>query len=134
MASRNATPCRRSLGPLSVASCAAARMPGRLRVSAFLSLAAASAVAAGIGRRRNRGAAVFPFNTVWFAPLWTVERAACVWIALGFRLAGGMPYAGSRIKTAAHSEAELRLRHGRLAGTRHQDCMDFHSNPEQEHK
>ena len=113
---------------------AAARLPGRLRVSALLSLAAASAVAAGIGRRRHRGAAVFPFNTVWFAPLWTVERAACIWIALGLRLSGGMPYAGSRIKTAAHSEAELRLRHGRLAGIRHQDRMDFHSNAEQEQK
>ncbi|WP_156507411.1 glycosyltransferase family 2 protein [Arthrobacter sp. OY3WO11] len=113
---------------------AAARLPARLRVAAFLTLAAASAVAAEVGRRRNRGTSVFPFTTVWFAPLWTLERAVCVWIALGFRLAGGMPYAGTRLKTAAHSEAELRLRHSRLAGTRQQDCMEFHSNPEQEQK
>ena len=113
---------------------AAGRLPGRLRVATLLSMAAASAVAAEIGRRRSRGTTVFPFNTVWFAPLWTVERAACIWMALGFRLTGGIPYAGSRIKTAAHSEAELRLRHSRLAGTRQQDCMDFHSTPEQEQK
>jgi hypothetical protein len=38
---------------------------------------------------------------------------------LAFRLTGGVPYAGARLKTAAHSETELRRRHeGKLVAFR----------------
>ena len=114
---------------------AAACLPSRLRGPVFLGLGAAPAVAAGIGRRRHRGMTVFPFRAVWFAPLWTLERAVCIWIALACRLTGGVPYAGTRLKTAAHTEAELRRRHhGKLAGTHQQDLATSTSNPEQEQR
>jgi hypothetical protein len=68
-------------------------------------------VVAECGRRRAGGTAVFPADTACWAPLWLSERAICVWIAAGYRLTGGMPYRGRRIRTAAHSIRWLR-RHG----------------------
>lgn len=62
------------------------------------------------GRRRHEGAAYFPFRTAWFAPLWVAERSLCVWLALVYRLTGGVPYAGTRFRVAAHSVSELRRR------------------------
>lgn len=112
---------------------AAACLPARHRRTVLFGLAFAPVVVAGIGRRRHNGTAVFPFRAVWCAPLWTLERAGCIWIALGYRLTGGMPYAGSRLKTAAHPESELRRRHhGKLAARRHQDIPTSTSNAEQE--
>jgi hypothetical protein len=112
---------------------AAACLPRRLRRSAFLGLAAAPVVIAGIGRRRNNGHAVFPFRAAWCAPLWVLERAVCIWIALAFRLGGGVPYAGQRIRTAAHSEAELQRRHsGKLAAMRQHHVPPSATNPHQE--
>ena len=35
------------------------------------------------------------------------ERMLTIWIAIGYRLRGGIPYAGSRIRLAAHSAATL---------------------------
>lgn len=87
-------------------------LPAGARRTALLGLAGAAVTCAEIGRRRHNGTAVFPASAAWFAPLWALERAVCVWLAAAFRLAGGIPYAGSRIRTAAHSEAELRQRHG----------------------
>jgi hypothetical protein len=64
---------------------------------------------AEIGRRRSRGRARFPLGAVAFAPLWIAERALCVWIAVWARLArGGVLYAGSRMRTAAHSARWIR--------------------------
>lgn len=108
---------------------AAACLPRRCRGWAFLGLAAAPVIISGIGRHRNNGAAVFPFRAVWCAPLWALERAVCIWIALAFRLAGGVPYAGTRLGTAAHSEVELQRRHsGKLARMRQQDIKPSASN------
>ncbi|TQJ68371.1 glycosyl transferase family 2 [Arthrobacter sp. SLBN-100] len=98
------------LALLPVIACAA-RLPAGRRPAVFLALGAAPVLVAEMGRRRHSGTAVFPFRAVWFAPLWTLERAACIWIALAFRLGGGVPYAGTRLKIAAHSAAELRRRH-----------------------
>lgn len=99
------------------AAAAAFFLPGQVRGMALGGLAAAAVAVAEIGRRRHNGTAVFPASAAWCAPLWALERAVCVWLALGFRWRGGIPYAGSRIRTAAHSEAELRRRHGgRLQG------------------
>jgi hypothetical protein len=89
----------------------AALLPARARRTALLGLAGTAIACAEIGRRRHNGTAVFPAPAAWFAPLWALERAVCVWLAAAFRVAGGIPYAGSRIRTAAHSEAELRRRH-----------------------
>lgn len=110
---------RRLAAELALLPAAAATLflPGKVRASALGGLAAASIAAAEIGRRRHNGTAAFPASAAWFAPFWALERATCAWLALGFRLQGGIPYAGSRIRTAAHSEAELRRRHGgRLQG------------------
>lgn len=73
-----------------------ARDPRRL-----LGLAAAAVLLAERGRRRRGGAAVYPRSSVLFAPLWALERAACSWVALAYRVTGGVPYAGGRIVRAA---------------------------------
>lgn len=111
------------------AAAGALLLPGTVhRIVLGGGLAAAAIAAAEIGRRRHNGTAVFPASTAWFAPLWALERAVCVWLALAFRWRGGMPYAGSRIRTAAHSEAELQRRHGgklrRIPGTRTTRAME----------
>jgi hypothetical protein len=113
----------------------AACLPSRHRRAVFLGLAFAAVIAAEAGRRRHNGAAVFPFRAVLCAPPWALERAICIWIALGYRLAGGVPYAGTRLKTAAHSENELRRRHsGKVAGTCPQGAQSSTSNLKQEQK
>jgi hypothetical protein len=65
------------------------------------------------GRRVDGAAAVFPRGAALWAPAWVAERALTVWMALGYRLAGGVPYAGGRLKVAAHSMRELRRRAAR---------------------
>lgn len=73
------------------------------------SLAAAGAIGvAAIGRHRHGGARVFPLRTIFFAPLWVLERACCEWVALAWRIWGGIPYAGGRIRRAAHPRVKLR--------------------------
>lgn len=74
----------------------------------LLAAGTALVLLAEYGRRRADGRAVFPASAALWAPLWLLERAVCIWIALGQRLAGGMPYAGQRIKLAAHSGRFLR--------------------------
>ena len=56
---------------------------------------------AEIGRRRHRGRAAFPASSAGWAPLWVLERAVTVWIAIGARLRGGARYRGERLRTAA---------------------------------
>ncbi|GHH69038.1 hypothetical protein GCM10017673_18860 [Streptosporangium violaceochromogenes] len=77
-------------------------------------IAACAGVAVGlaeIGRRRGGGRRVFPSTTALFAPVWILERAVCSWPALAARfLCGGVPYAGRRLRTAAHSTRRLRAR------------------------
>ncbi|TLM83352.1 glycosyltransferase family 2 protein [Pseudarthrobacter sp. NamE2] len=98
-------------------------LPPKPRGRVLLGLALAATAAAEVGRRRDGGTAVFPLRAVWFAPLWAAERALCIWGALAFRLAGGVPYAGSRLKTAANPETELRRRHqGKLRRFRQEEA------------
>lgn len=63
---------------------------------------------AEIGRQRGNGRTVFPAHASLLAPLWVLERGICIWLALWWRLRGGVPYRGARLKVAAHSTASLR--------------------------
>lgn len=60
------------------------------------------------GRRRAGGRRVFPASASLFAPVWALERAVCSWLAVGAACAGGVPYAGGRLRRAAHSSRWLR--------------------------
>lgn len=83
----------------------------RRRHRAVLTCAGVAAGLAEVGRRRGGGRGVFPFTAVLFAPVWILERAVCSWLALAARfLRGGVPYAGRRLRTAAHSSRRLRAR------------------------
>ncbi len=73
-----------------------------------------------VGRRRHGGRQVFPPTSALWAPLWALERGVCIWLAVLSRLRGGVPYAGGRMKLAAHSEAWLRRRHAQAHTRRRQ--------------
>lgn len=80
---------------------------GRWRALLFAGVLAVGI--AEIGRERAGGRAVFPPSASLLAPLWLLERAACMWAALVCRVfLGGIPYRGKRIVRAAHSMRELR--------------------------
>ncbi|MCC9177801.1 glycosyltransferase [Arthrobacter sp. zg-Y750] len=79
------------------------RRPVRL-----LPFGAAAVAAAEYGRRRDGGTQVFGPTAALWAPAWVAERAVCVWLAAARRLCGGIPYSGTRLKTAAHSVRQLR--------------------------
>jgi hypothetical protein len=71
--------------------------------------AVAAVTAAEIGRRVGGARRVFPFRASMAAPLWLLERAVCVWLAIASRLIlGGVPYRGRVLRRAAHSVRELR--------------------------
>ena len=84
------------------------------RPAGLAALAAAGIIAAEAGRRRAHGTGVFSPGAAFWAPLWILERALCVWLAVGWRLRGGIPYGDSRLRTAGHSVR--RLRRMRAAG------------------
>ncbi|GAA3203238.1 glycosyltransferase [Nonomuraea roseoviolacea] len=94
---------------LSVLPAAAAGLARRR----FGALAVAAGLAVGLaeaGRRRAGGRRVFPWTASLFAPVWVLERATCAWLAVGAALGGGVPYAGRRLRRAAHSVRSLRRR------------------------
>ena len=99
-------------GTLALLAGLASRRPRRRGIATRTLLAEvlAPVVLAEVGRRRHGGRAVYPATAALWAPLWVAERAVCVWLAVGWRLAGGVPYAGRRLVTAAHSPATLRRR------------------------
>ena len=85
---------------------------------AIAALAAALVIAAEIGRRLDGGARVFPPSTPLFAPLWTAERAVCIWLALGSKIfLGGVPYRGTILRHAATPMRVLRRRHSAARAT-----------------
>ncbi|MDQ2905769.1 MAG: glycosyltransferase [Ktedonobacteraceae bacterium] len=74
---------------------------------------------AELGRRRAGGREVFPPAASLLAPAWLVERALCIWVAVGMRLfAKGMPYRTSVITRAATPMKVLRQRHSHVQTTR----------------
>lgn len=89
------------------------KLPARPRVAVLVGLAGTAVAFAETGRRRDGGAAAFPAMASLYAPLWVMERAVCIWLALYLRSRGGVRYSGARIRVAAHSPAELRRRHHR---------------------
>ncbi|MBO4210124.1 glycosyltransferase [Micromonospora echinofusca] len=81
----------------------------RRRPAALLVGAAGVVAAAEVGRRRAGATAVYPAHLPLLAPVWVLERAVCSWLALALRYGrGGVPYAGRRLRTAAHSRRQLR--------------------------
>ncbi|MFC8302672.1 glycosyltransferase [Specibacter sp. NPDC057265] len=82
------------------------------KAGALLLALAVPCVLAGLGRCRNRGTEVFAKTAPLWAPLWVFERAVSVWVAVHFRLRGGMPYAGETLYQAANSIRRLRILHG----------------------
>ena len=80
---------------------------------ALLTGTAAIAGIAELGRRRAGGRRVFPATASLFAPAWLAERALCIWLAVGSRIAlGGVRYRGVVLRHAATPMRVLRARHG----------------------
>lgn len=95
---------------LSVLPVSAAALVAR-RAWVPAAVAGMAVVLAERGRRRAGGASVFPVTSTLLAPAWLAERAVCGWVAVALWTArGGVSYAGGRIRTAAHSTAEIRRR------------------------
>jgi len=78
---------------------------------ALMSAVATIIGVAEMGRRRDGGQRVFPFAASLLSPAWVLERAICIWLALGMRLfSGGVRYHGTILSRAANSESVLRRR------------------------
>src|SRR3954447_191168 len=83
----------------------------RLRFRVAPAGAGLAVAAAELGRRRAGGVAIFPATSSLLAPVWILERGVCAWLAVLQRLRfGGVRYGDSVIRTAAHSERQLRRR------------------------
>jgi hypothetical protein len=81
------------------------------RAALALGPAAVAVAVAEAGRRRGGGRDVFPVTSSLLAPVWVLERGVCAWLAVLQRLRfGGVRYGDSVIRTAAHSERQLRRR------------------------
>ena len=90
-----------------------ALLPGLLRTvrrgpAAVAAGALAAVAVAEAGRRRCGGRRAFPPSAVALAPVWLAERAVCAWVAVGYRLSGGVPYRGRRLRAAASPVRALR--------------------------
>ena len=83
----------------------------RFRPRGLLVAAGASVLMAQVGRVRHGGSKVFDRVSPFLAPVWMVERACLVWLAVFRRLSGGgCPYAGGVIPRAATPSRVLRRR------------------------
>jgi hypothetical protein len=98
---------------------AAIRGRSRQAAAGLTGLLVLSVLVAERGRRVDAGASHYPPSAALWAPIWVAERAVCVWIAVGYRLTGGVPYAGQRLRRAAHSLRWLRRRAGRRPALDH---------------
>ena len=106
----------RLAGELCLLPLGVAAVAGR-RWKALAAAGGLSVALAEVGRRRAGGARVFPAPCSLYAPLWVIERAICVWLALGSRLAwGGIRYRGRVLPLAATPKRELRRRVAAMQG------------------
>jgi hypothetical protein len=71
-------------------------------------IAVGSIMLAELGRRRQEGARRFPAHAALWAPFWVAERAVCAWLSEVAAHRGGVRYASSRLRTAAHPRRLLR--------------------------
>jgi hypothetical protein len=72
---------------------------------------------AEIGRQRADGRRYFPASCSLLAPIWLLERALCIWLALGARIfLGGVPYRGNVIRRAATPMRTLKRPHAMAHG------------------
>jgi hypothetical protein len=94
----------------------ASTLPGlslvvKRRPAAAGGLALAVIAAAEVGRRLDGGRSRFSPIASLVAPIWVLERAVCVWVAIGARIfKGGVRYRGGRLRKAASSRRDLRRR------------------------
>jgi hypothetical protein len=85
----------------------------RRRAVAVVAAAAGAVAIAEAGRRREGAVVVVPRDVPLFAPVWVVERAVCVWLAVVSRFVfGGVRYRDARIRRAASPLRSLRRRAG----------------------
>lgn len=95
----------------------------------WLSLLAAVTIIIGVaelGRRRGQGWRVFPFTACLLTPVWVLERAICIWLAVGMRLfLGGVPYHGTILARAATAEKVLRQRYATRTQYRKESTSSF---------
>jgi hypothetical protein len=80
------------------------------RPALLLAGAAASVLLAERGRRMRGGRIRFPATSALWAPVWLLERGIAVWVAIAYRLTGGVRYGDGRLVRAAHTTRELRRR------------------------
>lgn len=99
-----------ALGPLLVREIALGRLR---RAGVVLALPVALAE---FGRWRAGGRFYFSARASLYAPLWVLERSCAVWLALGMRARGGVPYRGGRIKVAANPRRRIRKRLREIPG------------------
>jgi hypothetical protein len=79
--------------------------------AALTALVGGALIVAAAGRHRDGGNEVFPVSSVFWAPLWVIERGVTSWLALGSRLLrGGVNYHGEIVRRAAHSTRTLQRR------------------------
>jgi hypothetical protein len=88
----------------------AARRPPRRAAGLLVGGAVVGCALAERGRRRAGGTRAFGATSALWAPLWLIERAVCVWLAVAARLAGGIRYRGVKISRAATPQRILNAR------------------------
>ena len=109
-------------------------LPGALTLAAtgrwraLLAAWAAIVATAEAGRRRAGGTRVFPFVASLLAPAWVIERAVCIWLAVGSRLRGGVRYGHGRVRLAATPMRRLRARRGRAYGAVEESRRSSHAS------
>lgn len=75
-------------------------LAARKRPRALLTAVGLATAVAEYGRRRAGGTSVYPRTAALWTPLWMLERAVCVWLAIGARLRGGVRYREHRMRHA----------------------------------